>query len=74
MGTTDNSLRLIFIQLIDGNLGMAIAETETYLAAWPNPQTQEKLNDLKAEYRLMEEHWIQGSEDPMRADLYQRLL
>ena len=74
MGTTDNSLKLIFIQLINGNLGMAIAETETYLAAWPNPQTQEKLNDLKAEYQLMEEHWIQGSEDPMRADLYQRLL
>ena len=74
VGTTDNSLRLIFIQLIDGNLGMAIAETETYLAAWPNPQTQEKLNDLKAEYQMMEEHWIQGSEDPMRADLYQRLL
>lgn len=74
MGTTDNSLKLIFIQLIDGNLGMAIAETETYLAAWPNPQTQEKLNDLKAEYQLMEEHWRQGSDDPMRADLYQRLL
>ena len=73
MGTTDNSLKLIFNQLINGNLGMAIAETETYLAAWPNPQTLEKLNDLKAEYQLMEEHWIQGSEDPMRADLYQRL-
>ena len=53
---------------------MAIAETETYLSAWPNPQTQEKLNDLKVEYQLMEEHWIQGTEDPMRADLYQRLL
>ena len=74
VGTTDNSLKLIFNQLINGNLGMAIAETETYLAAWPNPQTLEKLNDLKAEYQLMEEHWIQGSEDPMRADLYQRLL
>ena len=74
MGTTDNSLKLIFIQLINGNLGMALAETDTYLAAWPNPQTQEKLNDLKAEYQLMEEHWIQGSDDPMRADLYQRLL
>jgi tetratricopeptide (TPR) repeat protein len=74
VGTTDNSLKLIFNQLINGNLGMAIAETETYLAAWPNPQTLEKLNDLKAEYQLMEEHWIQGTEDPMRADLYQRLL
>ena len=74
MGTTDTSLKLIFIQLINGNVGMAIAETETYLSAWPNPQTQEKLNDLKVEYQLMEEHWIQGTEDPMRADLYQRLL
>ncbi len=43
MGTTDKSLERIFNQLIAGNVGLAIAETETYLAAWPNPQTQQKL-------------------------------
>lgn len=53
---------------------MAIAETETYLAAWPNPQTQQKLGDLKTEYLLMEEHWKMGVEDPQRDMLYQRLL
>ena len=53
---------------------MAIAETETYLAAWPNPQTQQKLLDLKADYLLMEDHWRQGTNDPQREELYQRLL
>ena len=53
---------------------MAIAEAETYLAAWPNPQTQQKLLDLKADYLLMEDHWRQGTNDPQREELYQRLL
>ena len=74
MGTTDKSLELIFKQLIAGNAGMAIAETETYLAAWPNPQTQQKLDEMKTEYQLIEEHWEMGVEDPHRDELYQRLL
>ena len=74
MGTTDKSLERIFHQLIVGNVGMAIAETETYLSAWPNPQTQQKLLDLKADYLLMEDHWRQGTIDPQREELYQRLL
>ena len=74
MGTTDKSLERIFNQLIAGNVGLAIAETETYLAAWPNPQTQQKLLDLKADYLLMEDHWRQGTNDPQREELYQRLL
>jgi hypothetical protein len=66
VGTTDKSLELIFKQLIAGNAGMAIAETETYLAAWPNPQTQQKLDEMKTEYQLIEEHWQTGAEDPQR--------
>ena len=50
MGTTDVTLERIFQELIAGNAGLAIAEAETYLAAWPNPQTTEKLNVIKAEY------------------------
>ena len=53
---------------------MAIAETETYLAAWPNPQTQQKLGEMKTEYQLIEEHWQTGAEDPQRDELYQHLL
>ena len=53
---------------------MAIAETETFLAAWPHPQTQGKLADLKAEYKLMEGYWQQGIVDPQLEQQYQRLL
>ena len=64
MGTLDISLERIFTQLIEGNAGLAIAETETYLAAWPNPQTKEKLDTLKSEYLLMTDYWKQGLKDP----------
>ena len=74
MGTTDISLHRIFRQLIEGNVGLAIAETETYLAAWPNPQTTEKLNVLKEEYQLMTDYWRQGVKDPQLEEQYQRLL
>ena len=56
MGTTDIALERTFKQLIRGNVGMAIAEAETYLAAWPNPQTTEKLRAVKAEYELMADY------------------
>ena len=52
MGTTDIAMERIFQRLIEGNAGLAISETETYLAAWPNPQTSEKLREVKAEYEL----------------------
>ena len=74
MGTLDISLERIFTQLIEGNAGLAIAETETYLAAWPNPQTKEKLDTLKSEYLLMTDYWKQGLKDPQLEEQYQRLL
>ena len=47
MGTVDNSLSRIFYRLSHVNVGLALQETETYLMAWPNPQSMEKLNVLK---------------------------
>ncbi len=74
MGTTDISLQRIFRQLSEGNVGMVIAETETYLAAWPNPQTSEKLAVIKQDYQLMADYWARGVQDPLLAEQYQRLL
>ena len=74
MGTTDISLKRIFQQLVKGNVGTAIAETEIYLEAWPNQQTKEKLLALKEDYRLMVDYWKQGIKDPQLEQQYQRLL
>jgi hypothetical protein len=74
MGTVDISLKRIFHQLYSANLGMALQETETYLTAWPNPQSTEKLNVLKREYQLMSDYWQQGTKDPQLAEQYHRLL
>lgn len=74
MGTTDIVLERIFRQLIGGNVGMVIVEAQTYLAAWPNPQTKEKLDELQKSYNLMEDYWRQGVKDPHLAEQYQRLL
>ena len=74
MKALDISLERIYKQLIDGNAGMAIAEMETYLAAWPQPQTTERLLELKEDYTLLAGYWRQGVEDPQRQEQYQRLL
>ena len=74
MGTTDIALERIFKRLTKGNVGMAIEETDTFLKAWPNPQTQERLNTLREEYALMEGYWRQGMKDPQQQEQYLRLL
>ena len=74
MGTLDISLERIFGQLTRANVGLAIMETETYLAAWPNPQTKEKLDTLKTEYKLMSDYWMQGKKDPQLEKQYLSLL
>ncbi|MBO6187482.1 MAG: hypothetical protein J6O23_03145 [Prevotella sp.] len=74
MGTTDIALERMFQQIITGNAGLAIAEAETYLAAWPNPQTAEKLRAIKDEYLLMVSYWTKGVRDPQLEQQYQRLL
>ena len=65
MGALDISLERIYRQLTTGNVGRGIAEMETYLAAWPNPQTSQKLADLKSEYALLEDYWLRGVKDPL---------
>ena len=74
METTDIALERMFQQIITGNAGLAIAEAETYLAAWPNPQTAEKLRAIKDEYLLMAGYWTKGIRDPQLEQQYQRLL
>ena len=64
----------ILEQLRAGNVGLAIAETETYLAAWPQVQTAERLSDIKKEYELMVGYWRQGMADPQLEEQYARLL
>ena len=74
MGTIDTSLQRIYNQLNTGNAGLAIMELETYLTAWPNQQSREKLETLRSEYDLMADYWIQGATDPERDEQYNRLL
>ena len=74
MTETNMQLQRVASQLHAGNVGMAIAEMETYLAAYPQPQTAERLNELKTEYALMEDYWRRGANDPQQAQLYQYLL
>lgn len=74
MGTIDTSLQRIYMQLRAGNVGLAIMELETYLMAWPNQQSHEKLETLKSEYNLMTDYWTQGATDPERDEQYLRLL
>ena len=74
MTGTENQLRRVAIELHQGNAGLAITEMETYLAAYPQPQTSERLNGIKAEYELMTDYWRRGVNDPQLEQLYQHLL
>lgn len=74
MGIIDTSLQRVYSQLSVGNVGLAIVELDTYLMAWPNQQTREKLETLKREYDLMADYWMQGVTDPERDEQYRRLL
>ena len=74
MKSLDHSLEPVFRQIREGNCGMAIAELEVYLSAWPDGQTTDRLNVLKEEYELMTGYWRKGVDDPQRQEQYQRLL
>ena len=74
MKTLDHSLELVYRRLCEGNCGMAIAELEVYLSAWPDGQSVERLQVLKEEYNLMTDYWRKGMDDPQRQEQYQRLL
>ena len=74
MEQTENQLERVFKRLRNGNVGLAISEMETYLAAFPQPQTSDRLNGIKAEYELMVDYWRRGMADPHLDQLYQHLL
>lgn len=74
MQKTDIALTRIFQELAAGNAGRAIAEALTYVMAWPNPQTKERLDTLNAEYQLMESYWRKGVKDPQLEEQYRGLL
>lgn len=74
MTGTALQLQRVAHELYQGNVGMAIAEMETYLAAYPQQQTLERLNGIKAEYELMVDYWRRGVKDPQLEQLYQHLL
>ena len=74
MGTTDIALERVFRQLIDGNVGLTITELETFLAAWPNSQTSERLRTIKEEYNLLADYWQLGVNDPQRDEQYVSML
>ena len=57
-----------------GNCGQAIQEMETYLSAWPEPHTADKLLQLKGDYDMMTAYWRQGGEDPERTMVYAKLM
>lgn len=74
MKSIDNSLKNVYRQLIAGNLGLAITEMEVYLTAWPQPQTSERLLDIKSGYLLMVDYWRNGIKDLQRQELFGKLL
>lgn len=67
-------MQRVHLRLMSANVGMAIMEMETYLAAWPQPQTSERLSAIKKDYELMADYWRQGVTDPQLESQYMRLL
>lgn len=74
MTGTQMQLDRVAVALHTGNAGLAITEMETYLAAYPQQQTLERLNGIKAEYELMVDYWRRGVPDPQMDQLYQHIL
>lgn len=74
MTGAQNQLERVYGQLCAGNVGLTIAEMEVYLVAYPQQQTYERLNGIKAEYELMVDYWRRGVNDPQLNQLYQHLL
>lgn len=74
METTAKATERLCLELMKGNAGRAIVEMETYLAAWPQQQTQERLQAVKEDYELMTGYWRRGVDDPQRHEQYMKLL
>lgn len=74
MTGTQLQLERVATALYGGNAGRAISEMETYLAAYPQQQTTERLNGIKTEYELMVDYWRRGINDPQLDQLYKHIL
>lgn len=70
----DKKLERVKNAIMSGNCGRAIQEMEVFLQAWPEPQTQQRLNDLKEDYGKLVDYWMTGGKDPQRDAIYQQLL
>ncbi len=67
-------LQRIAVPLRNGSVAVAIAETETLLAAWPQAQTTEKLQAVKDEYQQLVSNWQGQMDDVNCKNQYQSLL
>ena len=72
--TVNSPLQRVVVQLMVGNAGRAIAEMETYLAAWPQPQTEDKLHEVRETYDQMTAYWRKGYHDEGLDEQYRLLL
>jgi tetratricopeptide (TPR) repeat protein len=70
----DKATERISNALILGDVGKALTEMSAYLMAWPQMQTQERLQAIKKDYDLMVDYWCRGMEDPQQEQQYQLLL
>ena len=74
MTTKNTPLSRVMAALCNGNLGLAIAEMDVYLSAWPQTQTIERLAAVKAEYDRMQDGWTHGEDESDRISHYRKLL
>lgn len=61
-------------ELKKGNAGCAIAAMETLLSVWKQPQTAEKLNDVKGEYEVVVNYWRTQQMMPYLDEMYRKIL
>jgi len=72
--TVNSPLQRVVNELMAGNAGRAIAEMETYLAAWPQAQTEERLREARETYEQMTAYWRKGYHDDGLDEQYRLLL
>ncbi len=71
---SNSPLYRVWTELKVADVGQAISEMETYLSAWPQLQTTERLQEVKADYALMTDYWRRGADDPHLDENYTQLL
>ena len=67
-------LHRVRTQLLQRNVGRAIEEMRTYMAAYQYTELMPRLDDVAQEYDLMKGYWQEGFRDPKVEENYVRLL